>query len=175
MITAPSSLSAKAQQAFELAAEVPDPEIPVLNLQDLGIFRGVREDAQGITVLLTPTYSGCPATEAIAQDVRQSLDAAGLHEAKVNVSLSPAWTSEWITEQGRRKLKEYGIAPPACTTAQPSSTESNVIAFRRKQSIACPRCNSTHTEQLSNFGSTPCKSLYRCVSCREPFDYFKPY
>lgn len=156
---------------FEVVASVPDPEIPVLSLVDLGIVREVHQDDTGIEVTLTPTYSGCPATEAIARDVREALDRAGHPKARVAIRLSPAWSSDWITEEGRRKLKAYGIAPPACS----ATPREQVVSLRRKVSVACPRCDSTETEQLSHFASTPCKALYRCLACREPFDYFKPF
>jgi ring-1,2-phenylacetyl-CoA epoxidase subunit PaaD len=164
--------SPKAQRAFELVALLPDPEIPVVNLLDLGILRDVVEDDAGaLNVTLTPTYSGCPATEAIASDVRTALSLAGLPDARVNIVLSPAWSSDWISEAGRDKLRAYGIAPPNCSARE----AQQVIAVRRKNTVACPRCQSMATEQLSNFGSTPCKAMYRCTACREPFDYFKPY
>ncbi len=163
--------SLRAQQAFDLVALVPDPEIPVVTLLDLGILREVTDDARGLCVILTPTYSGCPATEAIAQEVRRVLSDAGLTDARVEIKLSPAWTSDWMSIEGRAKLKDYGITPPICSAAE----AQQVIALRRRSSVACPRCDSNQTEQLSNFGSTPCKSLYRCLKCREPFDYFKPY
>jgi ring-1,2-phenylacetyl-CoA epoxidase subunit PaaD len=163
--------SARAQEAFEVVAQVPDPEIPVITLLDLGILRDVYEDELGLCITLTPTYSGCPATEAIAQDVKTVLKDSGWLDARVEIKLSPAWTSDWMSEAGRAKLKDYGITPPNCSAAD----AQQVIALRRKNSVSCPRCASTETEQLSNFGSTPCKSLYRCLSCREPFDYFKPY
>lgn len=163
--------SLRAQEAFDLVAQVPDPEIPVITLLDLGILRDVYEDERGLCISLTPTYSGCPATEAIAQDVKTVLKDSGWLDARVEIKLSPAWTSDWMSEAGRAKLKDYGITPPNCSAAD----AQQVIALRRKNSVACPRCASTETEQLSNFGSTPCKSLYRCLNCREPFDYFKPY
>jgi ring-1,2-phenylacetyl-CoA epoxidase subunit PaaD len=163
--------SLRAQEAFDLVAQVPDPEIPVITLLDLGILRDVYEDERGLCITLTPTYSGCPATEAIAQDVKTVLKDSGWLDARVEIKLSPAWTSDWMSEAGRAKLKDYGITPPNCSAAD----AQQVIALRRKSSVSCPRCASSETEQLSNFGSTPCKSLYRCLSCREPFDYFKPY
>jgi ring-1,2-phenylacetyl-CoA epoxidase subunit PaaD len=163
--------SARAQRAYDLVAQIPDPEIPVINLLDLGILRDVSEDEQGLRVILTPTYSGCPATQAISQDVQNTLRTSGLTDVRVEITLSPAWTSDWISVEGRLKLKDYGISPPTCSAA----AAEQVIALRRKQSVPCPRCDSTQTEQLSNFGSTPCKAMYRCISCREPFDYFKPY
>lgn len=170
-MSAPIGREARARAAFDLVALLPDPEIPVVSLLDLGILRDVIDDEQGLRVILTPTYSGCPATEAIAQDVRSALEVAGIKGARVEIKLSPAWTSDWISEDGRAKLKAYGITPPNCSAAD----ALQVVALRRKNSVSCPRCASDQTEQLSNFGSTPCKAMYRCLSCREPFDYFKPY
>ncbi len=145
--------------AWEVLAQVPDPEIPVLTLMDLGIVRGLNETAAGLEVVLTPTYSGCPATEAIADDVRKALARFG--EIEVRLQRAPAWTTEWISEDGRRKLADYGIAPPG-----------PVIAIT-PHFPACPRCGSRQAERLSAFGSTPCKSMYRCRACQEPFEYFK--
>ncbi|MFP5406502.1 MAG: 1,2-phenylacetyl-CoA epoxidase subunit PaaD [Gammaproteobacteria bacterium] len=149
-----------------LAAAVPDPEIPVLTLHDLGILRDVVLEHGTPTVLLTPTYSGCPATEAIASQVRAALDEAGFDDARVRTVLSPAWTTDWMSEEGRRKLREYGIAPPACM-----SCKSGRIAATPR----CPRCDSAEVESISRWASTPCKALYRCTACLEPFDYFKPH
>ncbi len=163
--------SAGRARAFEIAAAVPDPEIPVLNLLDLGILRSVSEDGQGLRVTLTPTYSGCPATQAIADQVSDALRSAGIENARLDICLSPPWTSDWISDAGRVKLQAYGITPPACS----ATPDQQVIGLRRKVPVACPRCASNQTEQLSHFGSTPCKALYRCLSCREPFDYFKPF
>lgn len=136
-----------------LLEQVPDPEIPALSVVDLGIVREVTPDR----VLITPTYTGCPATQAIERDIRAALDGAGYRDVRLETALAPAWTTDWITEEGRRKLKAYGIAPPT-----PGERE-----------IECPQCGSTDTEQVSRFGSTPCKALWRCRSCAEPFDLFK--
>jgi ring-1,2-phenylacetyl-CoA epoxidase subunit PaaD len=144
---------------------VPDPEIPVLSLRDLGIVRAVRLMEPGIEVVLTPTYSGCPATEVIAESVRDALELAGLGPVTVTQQLSPAWATDWITPEGRRKLREYGIAPPGAA--------ADVVHIRPRH-IECPRCGSAHTERLSAFGATACKALHRCLDCREPFEYFKP-
>jgi ring-1,2-phenylacetyl-CoA epoxidase subunit PaaD len=133
---------------------VADPEIPVLTVNDLGIVREVSADGRKVTV--TPTYSGCPATAAIEADIRRALDAAGLVETQIVVRLDPAWTSDWITPEGREKLHAYGIAPPS-----------------PRQTATCPRCGSSETEEVSEFGSTPCKALWRCRACAEPFDRFK--
>jgi ring-1,2-phenylacetyl-CoA epoxidase subunit PaaD len=151
-----------------IAARIPDPEIPVVTLEDLGILRDVvlDEGTGAPAVLLTPTYSGCPATEAIAAQVREALDAAGFGDAQVRTVLSPAWSTDWISEDGRRKLLAFGIAPPACGSCS---------AGRASAKPACPQCGAVEVEPLSRWGSTPCKALYRCLVCREPFDYFKPY
>ncbi|KZE27326.1 1,2-phenylacetyl-CoA epoxidase subunit PaaD [Crenobacter luteus] len=161
-------------QAWAVIEAVPDPEIPVLSLCDLGIVRAVRADEAGLTVTLTPTYSGCPATEVIEASVRDALVAAGVapDAVRLTTQLSPAWTTDWISEDGRRKLREYGIAPPE-HKAEGQAGEWQVIRFTPK-SPACPHCGSRHTERLSQFGATACKALYRCGDCREPFEYFKP-
>lgn len=172
MTAAPASIEAAPPPAAllrlrELLAGVPDPEIPVLSVLDLGVVRHLRQRADGtIEVGVSPTYSGCPATPVIKADIVQALERDGFRAVAVDV-LSPPWTSDWISDEGRRKLAAYGIAPPA---------EAVTSARRLLQpdlAIACPRCNSTNTMKLSEFGSTPCKALYRCVSCLEPFDYFK--
>ncbi|HEX2904914.1 MAG TPA: 1,2-phenylacetyl-CoA epoxidase subunit PaaD [Jatrophihabitans sp.] len=152
-------------QLREVAADVPDPEIPVLTIADLGILREVRQGQDGhAEVVITPTYSGCPATEAIKADVL-ARTAAVDPAARVVIELAPAWTTDWITETGRRKLAEYGIAPP-----QPTRTVGLQLGRRI---VSCPRCGSGDTEELSRFGSTPCKALRRCRACAEPFDEFK--
>lgn len=143
------------EQVLEWLANVPDPEIPVLSILDLGIVRDVDVD-EGVTVTLTPTYSGCPATEAIEASVMEALKGHGIGEIAIHRALSPAWTTDWITEEGRKKLLDYGIAPPS------PSLE-----------IACPQCKSLNTELVSEFGSTACKASRRCCDCLEPFEYFK--
>jgi ring-1,2-phenylacetyl-CoA epoxidase subunit PaaD len=153
------------------AAEVPDPEIPVLTIAELGILRDVRFAADGRPeVVLTPTYSGCPATEAIRQDVLSAVRAVD-PRATVVVELAPAWTTDWITESGRTKLVEYGIAPPRPTRSGPVPVQ---LGRSMPAVVRCPRCESTNTELISQFGSTPCKALRRCLACAEPFDEFKP-
>jgi ring-1,2-phenylacetyl-CoA epoxidase subunit PaaD len=139
-------------------------------VRDLGIVRDVVEHDDGLEVVLTPTYSGCPATEAIEKSVLDALHAEGLGPVRATLRRAPAWTTDWITEDGKRKLREYGIAPPAhlADGAVP------IRLVRRAPAIACPHCGSAHTERTSAFGSTACKALYRCLSCREPFEYFKP-
>jgi ring-1,2-phenylacetyl-CoA epoxidase subunit PaaD len=154
--------------AWRLLDEVPDPEVPALSVRDLGIVRDVIEREGGIDVVLTPTYSGCPATEVIEQSVRDALEAAGFDPVRVRTRLAPAWTTDWISDEGKRKLNEYGIAPPGPVDITVG------VPLRFMPRITCPRCASTHTERLSAFGSTACKALYRCVACREPFEHFKP-
>jgi len=149
--------------ARERLAQVPDPEIPAVTLVDLGIVRDLRETASGVEVVLTPTYSGCPATELIADDVRAALAQFG--DVTVTLQRAPAWTTDWISEQGREKLQRYGIVPPQCSAEQ---------AIRLVPRLRCPRCDSRSTQQLSRFGSTACKSTWRCIECGEPFEYFKP-
>jgi len=157
-----------AQRAWELVANVPDPEIPVLSVVDLGIVRAVEESADGrsVVVTLTPTYSGCPATEVIARDVRTALEAA-YDEVEVRTQLSPAWTTDWMSDEAKAKLSGFGIAPPAGRVTLPLVDVG--------APAACPRCGSPSVEQLAGFGSTPCKALWRCQACREPFDYFKTH
>jgi ring-1,2-phenylacetyl-CoA epoxidase subunit PaaD len=145
---------------FEILSRVPDPEIPCVSVVDLGIVREV----QGQTLVITPTYTGCPATIAIEHDIRAALDRAGLSHIRIDTILSPPWTTDWISDEGREKLRAYGIAPPPKGAAK---------ASLRETPAQCPRCGSSHTEEISRFGSTPCKSLHRCLDCREPFDRFK--
>jgi ring-1,2-phenylacetyl-CoA epoxidase subunit PaaD len=144
-------MSEEADRIWAVLADVADPEIPVISIVDLGIVRSVEPDR----VVVTPTYTGCPATQVIERDIRAALDSAGLARVRIETALAPAWTTDWITAEGRRKLHAYGIAPP--TT----------------KAVACPQCGSTDTEEISRFGSTPCKALWRCRSCAEPFDLFK--
>ena len=142
---------------------VPDPEVPVLSIRELGIVREVHLHDEGVEVVLTPTYSGCPATEVIAASVREALRDFG--PVKVRHRLAPAWTTDWISDAGRHKLRDCGIAPPGAV----------VQTLRwRPRDIACPRCGSLQTERLSAFGATACKALHRCLECREPFEHFKP-
>jgi len=161
-------------------SQVMDPEVPVVSIVDLGILRDVQwlgsaEDICRVTV--TPTYSGCPATEVIAQSIRDALAAHGVDRVDVRTQLSPAWTTDWMTPQGRDALRAYGIAPPAAQAA--SSDGSLVIDIAaltsRNVVVPCPQCESRHTRLLSQYGSTACKALYQCNSCLEPFDYFKPH
>ncbi len=149
------------------AGAVPDPEIPVLTLDDLGVVRDLRRLADGtVEVDVTPTYTGCPATAAIADDVRTAVRAAGADRVRVRTVLSPAWTTDWLSDRGRRRLREYGIAPPG-----PAGRTGPVPVT---VSVRCPRCGSPDTREVSRFGSTPCKALWSCRSCAEPFDAVKP-
>lgn len=156
-----------AAKAWAAAASVCDPEIPVLTLEDLGVLRDVRMDDDGHAVVtITPTYSGCPAMLVMEVEILKALREAGFDESKVETVLSPAWTTDWLSNAGREKLRAYGIAPPA------RSSSSRQALFGR-DSVDCPQCGSSNTERVSEFGSTACKALYRCRSCAEPFDYFK--
>lgn len=156
--------------AWQVLAGVSDPEIPVISVVDLGIVRSVAVSTHGVDVQVTPTYSGCPATHVIAADITAALAAAGL-VARVITTLAPPWTTDWISAAGRARLKAYGIAPPGHAAPDVAAgVQVRAVRFHP----GCPQCNSKNTERLSQFGSTPCKSLYRCLDCREPFDYFKP-
>lgn len=167
-------MSDRIQHALALLDTVPDPEIPVLSLADLGILRVVREADDGmLEVVITPTYSGCPAMTQIEDDIRSLLDAEGL-TARIVTQLSPAWTTDWITAEGRDKMRRYGIAPPQRSAAQLATVQLHGRA-QPPEIVPCPQCGSTHTVESSRFGSTACKALYKCLDCREPFDYFKPY
>jgi ring-1,2-phenylacetyl-CoA epoxidase subunit PaaD len=155
---------------------ITDPEIPVVTLRELGILRDVRTGEDGVTeVVITPTYSGCPAMGQIEDDVRSVLAGAGLC-ARVITQLAPAWTTDWITPAAREKLRAYGIAPPS---GHAHAAHAGVVQFSRRArvlaDVACPQCASTNTTEISAFGSTACKAQYRCLACMEPFDYFKPY
>ena len=160
VVAAPSRVDA----AWRVLASVLDPEVPALSVVDLGIVREVSDGVDGaIEIVLTPTYSGCPATEAIEADIRAAMQREGLGAVRIAYRLSPPWTTDWIGEDAKRKLAAYGIAPPGEAVV-------HVIA----RNVPCPRCKSARTECLSAFGSTACKSLYRCLDCREPFEFFKP-
>ncbi len=156
--------------ALAALAEVLDPEVPVLSVLELGIVRSVAVTGRGVHVVVTPTYSGCPATEVIQDAIRGALFNAGADAVNIELRFAPAWTTDWIGPQAAEKLRRYGIAPPH-TAEQPLHVQPLHFQPRR---ITCPRCSSSQTERLSAFGATACKSLYRCLACREPFEYFKP-
>ena len=166
-MNADATAESREDAVWSVLADVMDPEIPVLSVVELGIVRYVhRTPDQRLHVGLSPTYSGCPATDVIRRAVQDALEEAGFADAQLEEVLSPPWTSDWLTESGRRKLESFGIAPPAKSVASPKH-------LFRAPVIRCPRCGSADTERVSEFGSTPCKAHYRCVSCLEPFDYFK--
>lgn len=167
-VARPRPSDAASQRAWDIAAQVVDPEIPVLTIEDLGVLRAVVDVDGRIAVTLTPTYSGCPAMEAMRDDVVSALHAAGCDDVSVELVLTPAWTTDWMSEDGKAKLRSYGIAAPTGhSAARPSG------AVRLQLAVKCPRCSSLNTRELARFGSTSCKALYECRDCLEPFDYFK--
>ena len=170
MNAAPANLA----QVWSWLGEVADPEIPVISVVDLGIVREVAFDGEACVVTITPTYSGCPAMQVIADSVTEALRAHGVAQVKLVNRLSPAWTTDWMSDAGKAALAGYGIAPPAHKVIDISGLHAGV---RRggppAPAVACPICGSAHTQLTSQFGSTPCKALYKCLDCREPFDYFK--
>ncbi len=166
------------QKAWDLAATVCDPEIPVLTIADLGILRGVRVFDDGgmvpaVEVTITPTYSGCPAMDAIRDDLKTAFAREGYPTVHVALVLSPAWTTDWMSEAGKAKLQEYGIAPPSGHTAVDGKAVRHAGPVRLSLAVKCPQCSSLNTKELTRFGSTSCKALYVCQDCKEPFDYFK--
>ena len=159
---------------WDWLSQVPDPEIPVISLTDLGIIRDVAWHGDTLVVTVTPTYSGCPATGVINLDIETALRARGIEKLELKRQLAPAWTTDWITPEGREKLRAFGIAPPVDGTAADGVLAGRVSRLMGNNlTIQCPRCGSTHTQKVSQFGSTPCKASYRCTDCLEPFDYFK--
>jgi len=164
----------RVQRAWQVLDEVLDPEVPAVSVCELGIVRDVIDHGRELEVVLTPTYSGCPATEAIEQSVLAALEARGLGPARATLRRAPAWTTDWITQEGRRKLRAYGIAPPGPAAAEAGVPVRFVARRGREPQLACPRCGSEDTERVSQFGSTACKALYRCRACLEPFEHFKP-
>jgi ring-1,2-phenylacetyl-CoA epoxidase subunit PaaD len=166
--------AATIDQVWTWLGEVPDPEIPVISVVDLGIVRDVAFEGDECVVTITPTYSGCPAMEVIAESVIDALRARGLQKVRLKSQLSPAWTTDWMSDAGKAALKGYGIAPPVEQAIDISGLSSGVKRHAMQAPrVACPHCGSSHTELTSQFGSTPCKALYKCLDCREPFDYFK--
>ena len=166
---APESL----EHLWFLLDQVTDPEIPVVTLREMGILRDVRQAADGqIEVIITPTYSGCPAMDQIADDVMATLAREGV-EGRVVTQLAPAWTTDWMNDAAREKLRDYGIAPPQCGGAAPGEAILRFAPAAPAKAVPCPQCGSVNTTETSHFGSTACKALYRCLDCMEPFDYFK--
>ena len=161
----------RVDRAWAVLDAVPDPEVPAISVRELGIVREVLDHGGSMEIVLTPTYSGCPATEVIERSVLDAIDAAGLGPARVTMRRAPAWTTDWISDDGKRKLRDYGIAPPGPAA---DGTAPIRIVGRRVGAVPCPRCGSAHTERLSAFGSTACKALWRCIACKEPFEHFKP-
>ena len=159
--------------AWAALESVLDPEVPALSVCELGIVREVIDHGEALEIVLTPTYSGCPATEVIERNVLDAISAAGLGPARVTLRRAPAWTTDWISGEGRRKLLEYGIAPPGPAGID-GAVPIRIVRRTATPPIPCPRCGGAWTERVSAFGSTACKSLHRCISCREPFEYFKP-
>lgn len=164
---------------MKLLEGIPDPEVPVLNILDLGIVRDVRiypatsetkGESTGVTVMITPTYNGCPAVDVIRMSIRMTLTAAGYDPVDIRTTLTPAWSTEWMTDEAREKLRAFGIAPPNTVPVVCS-----LDLFQQDEAVPCPHCGSYHTEMVSRFGSTACKALYRCLDCKEPFDYFKSH
>jgi len=161
------------KKLWNLLGEVNDPEVPVLSIIDLGILRGINlteSESEGhlVEVLITPTYSGCPAMDMIRMNIRMTLLEHGYPNMRITTVLSPAWTTDWMSEEGKKKLKAFGIAPPT-----PKQQVCHSLLFHEEEAISCPQCNSFNTSLISQFGSTACKALYRCNDCQEPFDYFK--
>jgi ring-1,2-phenylacetyl-CoA epoxidase subunit PaaD len=166
--------ASRIERAWQALDKVLDPEVPVVSVRDLGIVRDVIErDDGGVTVVVTPTYSGCPATEVIAQSIVDALAAEGLGPVRVEMRRAPAWTTDWMSDAGRAKLRDYGIVPPGAVRA-PASSPLRFVPRVPPQALACPRCRSMNTERISAFGATACKALWRCKACGEPFEHFKP-
>ncbi|HEU4376820.1 MAG TPA: 1,2-phenylacetyl-CoA epoxidase subunit PaaD [Telluria sp.] len=167
--------AASTAQVWDWLGQVSDPEIPVISVVDLGIVRAVEWQGDECVVTITPTYSGCPAMQVIAESVTEALHSHGVANVRLVNQLSPAWTTDWMSDAGKAALKGYGIAPPAQQVIDISGLHGGVKRAEQapKLTVACPNCGSTHTELTSQFGSTPCKALYKCLDCREPFDYFK--
>ncbi|MEO0898720.1 MAG: 1,2-phenylacetyl-CoA epoxidase subunit PaaD [Bacteroidota bacterium] len=152
---------------WEIVGRVKDPEVPVLTVLDLGVVRNIEQSEEGIIVTITPTYTGCPAMDLIGNNIRKVLNQEGYENVKIKLVLSPAWTTDWLSEEGKKKLQSYGIAPPV------GSTTDKRVLLGEFDEVTCPYCHSQNTKMISQFGSTACKSLFKCNDCLEPFDYFK--
>ncbi|MER3498684.1 MAG: phenylacetate-CoA oxygenase subunit PaaJ [Chitinophagaceae bacterium] len=161
-------ISAEEKEIWKALEQITDPEIPVLSITDLGIVRNVKISDGEVEIIITPTYSGCPAMDVISMNIRMMLFSLGIRNFKISQQLAPAWTTDWMSEEGKKKLKEYGIAPPNA-----KQQVCNEKLFIQDEAVQCPHCESYHTHRVSEFGSTACKALYVCDDCKEPFDYFK--
>jgi ring-1,2-phenylacetyl-CoA epoxidase subunit PaaD len=159
---------AETKRIWKILGQVNDPEVPVLSVIDMGIIREIKLNNDETEVVITPTYSGCPAMDVISMSIKMTLLSHGYKNIKIKQVLSPAWTTDWMSEEGKRKLKEYGIAPP-----NPKQQAGDDKLFAQDEAVQCPHCHSHYTHRISEFGSTACKSLYQCDDCKEPFDYFK--
>jgi len=155
------------KEILSFLEEIPDPEIPVISIVELGVIRKIKSSDKGVEIEITPTYSGCPAMKQMEDDVKSTLKAKGIENIEIKMVYSPSWTTDWLSIQAKEKLRKYGIAPPNETT-----TDKSFLTGKSKQ-VKCPRCHSLNTEMVSQFGSTACKALYKCKDCLEPFDYFK--
>ncbi len=155
------------KEILSFLEQIPDPEIPVINIVELGVIRKIKSNAAGVEIDMTPTYSGCPAMKQMEDDVRSTLKAKGIQKIEIKMVYSPAWTTDWLSPEAKEKLRVYGIAPP-----NESTTDKSFLTGKSKQ-VKCPRCHSLNTQMVSQFGSTACKALYKCKDCLEPFDYFK--
>jgi ring-1,2-phenylacetyl-CoA epoxidase subunit PaaD len=157
------------QKVWARLAEIPDPEVPVITITELGVVRDVQWDGSELAITITPTYTGCPAMSLFTAEIRAAMHEWGFDNVKINTVFSPAWTTDWLSQSAREKLRQYGIAPPVQHTANPDDL------FAPPPAVPCPRCGSAHTHEQSRFGSTSCKALYLCDSCHEPFEYFKHF
>jgi ring-1,2-phenylacetyl-CoA epoxidase subunit PaaD len=163
-----NSIPISKEDVHSILETVTDPEVPALTIIDLGILRDIKINGDEVEVVITPTYTGCPAMDMITANIKLALIEKGYRNVKVTSVLSPVWTTDWMSEEGKRKLKEYGIAPP-----NPKQQVCHQELFAAAEAVQCPHCNSFHTQRVSEFGSTACKALYKCDDCKEPFDYFK--
>lgn len=160
-------LAVSKKEIFEILEKVQDPEVPVLSIVDLGVVRDIVANDDQVEVIITPTYTGCPAMDMIEVEIKATLQEHGFDKIKITTILSPAWTTDWLSKVGKEKLRAYGIAPPQ------GAAKSKRALFSEETGIICPQCNSTNTDMISQFGSTACKAQYKCLDCEEPFDYFK--
>lgn len=156
------------QHIYDLIKDIPDPEIPVITIVDLGVIRKVEEKGDEFYITITPTYTGCPAMNQFEDDILKTLKEEGISNVKIETSYEPAWTTDWMSDEAKQKLQDYGIAPP-----QEKTSDKNYIIGKEKKRVICPQCKSENTAMISQFGSTACKALYQCNDCKEPFDYFK--